>query len=151
MNETDTRVRTPCIGTCSTVFGDVVCRGCRRFLHEVRDWNGYDEDMKAAVWARLRELAERVLGSRLIVLDGSLLRAHARRAGVRFGAEDSEMLIALGLLRQTARHVRRLEDVGLTSIAAGERPETLLAGIERDLQAVAEAHYERYFRLRIEF
>ena len=25
---------TPCAGRCSTVFGDLVCRGCRRFNHE---------------------------------------------------------------------------------------------------------------------
>ncbi|WP_366536212.1 DUF1289 domain-containing protein, partial [Acinetobacter baumannii] len=29
---------TPCAGRCSTVFGDQVCRGCRRFNHEPRNW-----------------------------------------------------------------------------------------------------------------
>ncbi|HBZ99754.1 MAG TPA: DUF1289 domain-containing protein, partial [Pseudomonas sp.] len=24
------RIKTPCIGLCSTVYGDVVCRGCKR-------------------------------------------------------------------------------------------------------------------------
>lgn len=145
------RVRTPCVGTCSTVFGDVVCRGCRRFLHEIRDWNGYEDAQKAAVWARLREIAERVLGSRLLILDAVLLRQRAAEAGVRITDEDSNALIALGVLRQLARHTRRLETLGLASVDANIAPTELLAGIERDLQAVSEAHYERYFQPRIEF
>ena len=27
--------RTPCIGVCSTTYGDDICRGCRRFRHEI--------------------------------------------------------------------------------------------------------------------
>ncbi len=29
------RPRTPCVGMCSTTYGDLVCRGCRRFSHEI--------------------------------------------------------------------------------------------------------------------
>ena len=36
-----TPIRTPRIGVCSTGIGDAVCRGCKRFAHEVIDWNGY--------------------------------------------------------------------------------------------------------------
>ncbi|MEO1955257.1 MAG: DUF1289 domain-containing protein, partial [Gammaproteobacteria bacterium] len=35
-------VKTPCIGVCSTVFGDEVCRGCKRFQNEVIEWNSYN-------------------------------------------------------------------------------------------------------------
>ncbi|MCF8976542.1 DUF1289 domain-containing protein, partial [Pseudomonas edaphica] len=28
-------IKTPCVGLCSTVYGDLVCRGCKRFHHEV--------------------------------------------------------------------------------------------------------------------
>lgn len=34
-------IKTPCVGLCSTVYGDLVCRGCKRFHHEVIHWNGY--------------------------------------------------------------------------------------------------------------
>jgi predicted Fe-S protein YdhL (DUF1289 family) len=46
---------TPCIGLCSTVFGDSVCRGCMRFIHEVIDWNRYNDAQKQLVWQRLDE------------------------------------------------------------------------------------------------
>ena len=29
------RTRTPCVGICSTTYGDDVCRGCKRFSFEV--------------------------------------------------------------------------------------------------------------------
>lgn len=144
-------VRTPCIGTCSTVFGDVVCRGCRRFLHEVRDWNGYDEDARRAVWARLAQFADQVLGSRVLVVDEPRLRELAGRVGVRAGPGDSPALLALGVLRQAARHVRRLEDLGLTALDPGADPRVLLAEVERDLQTLSEAHYERYFAPHVRF
>lgn len=44
---------TPCAGRCSTVFGDQVCRGCRRFNHEVIQWNTYTNEQQRAVWKRL--------------------------------------------------------------------------------------------------
>ena len=39
-------IKTPCVGLCSTVYGDLVCRGCKRFHHEVIQWNGYNEEEK---------------------------------------------------------------------------------------------------------
>ena len=35
---------TPCIGICSTVYGDEVCRGCKRTFTEVIDWNNLSEE-----------------------------------------------------------------------------------------------------------
>ena len=50
------KVKTPCVGVCSTVFGDEVCRGCKRFQHEVIEWNGYTDFEKEIVWNRLESL-----------------------------------------------------------------------------------------------
>ncbi|KAA8732804.1 DUF1289 domain-containing protein [Acinetobacter qingfengensis] len=52
---------TPCAGRCSTVFGDSVCRGCRRFNHEVIQWNKYSIAEKAAVWKRLDAQLDQIL------------------------------------------------------------------------------------------
>ena len=35
--------RTPCIGVCSTTYGDDICRGCRRFRHEITSWINYSD------------------------------------------------------------------------------------------------------------
>ena len=52
---------TPCAGRCSTVFGDSVCRGCRRFNHEVIHWNRYSDEEKAAIWLRLDAQLDQIL------------------------------------------------------------------------------------------
>ncbi|KAF7276073.1 hypothetical protein GWI33_010948 [Rhynchophorus ferrugineus] len=52
---------TPCAGRCSTVFGDSVCRGCRRFNHEVIHWNRYSDAEKTAVWQRLDAQLDQIL------------------------------------------------------------------------------------------
>lgn len=45
----------PCIGLCSTTYGDAVCRGCKRTAEEVRDWNSYDDERKININRRLEE------------------------------------------------------------------------------------------------
>lgn len=52
---------TPCAGRCSTVFGDQVCRGCRRFNHEVIDWNIYSTEQQMSIWQRLDLQLDQVL------------------------------------------------------------------------------------------
>ncbi|MFT4019963.1 MAG: DUF1289 domain-containing protein [Acinetobacter sp.] len=60
---TDRRVAslTPCAGRCSTVFGDHVCRGCRRFNHEVIQWNTYTPEQQHTVWQRLDIQLDQIL------------------------------------------------------------------------------------------
>jgi len=58
-------IKTPCVGLCSTVYGDTVCRGCKRFHHEVINWNGYDDAQKRAVWLRLEQLLVQVMMAKL--------------------------------------------------------------------------------------
>ena len=53
--------RTPCVGICSTTYGDLVCRGCKRFAHEIVQWNGYDEGQQDAVRERLTRLRDEIL------------------------------------------------------------------------------------------
>ena len=67
-------IRTPCIGVCSTGIGDSVCRGCKRFDHEVILWNGYTHDQKVAIDIRLDELLTQVVSLRLRIVDEPLLQ-----------------------------------------------------------------------------
>lgn len=60
-NTCDDAALTPCVGRCSTVFGDNVCRGCRRFNHEVIEWNRYSPAQKKAVWQRLDQQLDQII------------------------------------------------------------------------------------------
>lgn len=140
-------VRTPCIGMCSTTYGDLVCRGCRRFSHEIIDWNRYHDDQKRAVWARLNALRDQVVEGRLSVVDPARLDEKLAMHRIPFDASASAPSRAYLLLRRGARHIQRLDAYGLEVLpeyADLSLPE-LRDLIDRDLQALAEAHYERYF------
>ncbi|MEJ1958966.1 MAG: DUF1289 domain-containing protein [Nitrosomonadales bacterium] len=43
----------PCIGHCTTVLGDDVCRGCQRTLEEVTRWPQMSEEERRAVNRRI--------------------------------------------------------------------------------------------------
>lgn len=74
---------TPCAGRCSTVFGDAVCRGCRRFNHEVIAWNSYTPEQHQTVWQRLDAQLNQILvpmlpHAELRVVEGFLHSKHVR-------------------------------------------------------------------------
>lgn len=52
---------TPCVGKCSTTFGDDVCRGCTRYAQEIIEWNTYDQSTKNQIWQRLDRQLDSVL------------------------------------------------------------------------------------------
>ena len=67
------RTRTPCVGICSTTYGDEVCRGCKRFSFEVINWNGFTPEERESVWKRLEKLKTQIMSSRLQILEPELL------------------------------------------------------------------------------
>ena len=52
---------TPCAGRCSTTFGDHVCRGCRRFNHEIIRWNSFTPEQQLSIWHRLDSQLDQIL------------------------------------------------------------------------------------------
>ena len=78
MPETARRLRrTPCIGVCSTTYGDLVCRGCKRFAHEVVGWNGFADAQRHVVWTRLNRLLAESVRAYVTVVDEQRLRSVA--------------------------------------------------------------------------
>lgn len=43
----------PCVGVCSTTFGDDICFGCQRTYLEVIQWNGLSDEEKDKINQRL--------------------------------------------------------------------------------------------------
>lgn len=96
-------IKTPCVGLCSTVYGDLVCRGCKRYHHEVIQWNGYNADEKQAVWLRLEQLLVQVMASKLEVFDAHLLRQQLENRKIRFVPHQSPYCWAYQLIARGAR------------------------------------------------
>ena len=72
-------IDTPCVGICSTVYGDVVCRGCKRFFKEIIEWNGYEHASKQEVYQRLSQLMSETMESLLSITDPVLLQQHLEK------------------------------------------------------------------------
>ena len=66
------RSTTPCLGICSTTYGDDVCKGCKRFVHEIINWPKYSMDERAIVNDRLEEFKLLILKERFKVVDKDL-------------------------------------------------------------------------------
>ncbi|QDH65142.1 DUF1289 domain-containing protein [Pseudomonas azotoformans] len=139
-------IKPPCVGLCSTVYGDLVCRGCKRYHHEVIQWNGYNAEEKQAVWLRLEQLLVQVMASKLEVFDPQRLRQQLEDRKIRFMPHQSPYCWAYQLIARGARVISRLDAYGLALLP--EFRERSLAdlrdAIDREFFLLSEAHYERY-------
>jgi len=127
-----------------------VCRGCKRFAHEIVAWNRYDDTTKDAVWQRLLMLRDQVVSGRIEVVDRRLLEAQLGHHRIVFAATDSDASRVWLLLWRGARHMRSLHAYGLRALPPfdAHSPLELRDLIDSDYQRLSEAHYERYFALR---
>ncbi len=144
------RIKTPCVGLCSTVYGDLVCRGCKRFHHEVTHWNAYGEEEKRAVWLRLEQLLVQVMTAKLEVFDSARLRQQLQQRQIRFVPQQSPYCWAYQLIARGARVISQLEAYGvvlLPEFRDWELP-ALRDAIDREFFLLSEAHYERYIAPR---
>ncbi|MEQ9464293.1 MAG: DUF1289 domain-containing protein [Haliea sp.] len=143
-----TVVKTPCIGVCSTGIGDAVCRGCKRFSHEVINWNGYTHEQKLAIDGRLADFLSRCVSNKLAVVDSALLQWQLQVQQLRFNPDHDEYCQVFSLLKAGAGQIARTEDFGFTVF--GEFRELALPQlrdlIDQEFYILSEAYYERYMR-----
>jgi len=144
------RIKTPCVGLCSTVYGDLVCRGCKRFHHEVVNWNLYREEEKRAVLLRLESLLVQVMAAKLEVFDPALLRHQLEQRQIRFAPQQSPYCWAYLLIARGARLIQQLDAYGIVLLPEfrdSSLPE-LRDAIDREYFLLSEAHYQRYIAPR---
>ena len=98
-------IRTPCIGVCSTGIGDSVCRGCKRFDHEVILWNSYTHDQKVAIDIRLDELLTQVVSLRLRIVDEPLLQKQLQTQQIPYEKNRNPYCWLFELLRAGAGQI----------------------------------------------
>ena len=140
-------IPTPCIGVCSTVFGDNVCRGCKRFSHEIISWNSYTNAQKRAVDDRLQQLLTRIVRGYLEVVDSQLLEQQIAVNKVASAAHRNAYCRAFDLLRAGAGQMDALENFGLQAVGNQQHLSAaqLKEVIDTEFRILSEAHYHRYF------
>jgi len=140
------KVRTPCIGVCSTGLGDTVCRGCKRFGHEVVAWNSYDNTQRAQIDQRLGSLLATCVSSKIHVLDAKCLARQLHQQQIAYPAHQDPHCWVVPLLRAGASQISDPAEYGLLVDAefVGHSMADLRELIDRDFYALSCAHYERY-------
>lgn len=135
----DSRPKTPCVGLCSTVFGDTVCRGCMRFVHEVIDWNKYNPEQKQIIWQRLDEHLRVILPQFVKIYDPRKIVARLQQQRIIYDEKNLWRGI-YSLLRLHDKGFIVLEDVGFMV-----KEDYQWSLIQQQLYQLASAYYQKDF------
>lgn len=134
---------TPCAGRCSTVFGDAVCRGCRRFNHEVIKWNTYTAQQQHAVWLRLDAQLDQILVPMLPFADLRHVEGFVLSKRVRLRPDASKGRKLYHALKICEKNKNFTNESGLG--ISEQQVKALWQEFERRVLALATASYDLAF------
>ena len=139
----------PCVGRCSTVYGDAVCRGCKRFSHEVIHWNQYTNAQKEQVWRRIGSLVCQVLPRWVTIERLNTLSRYLDENGLRYPKHLSPYSWALVCLEYFPKHLQALPSA--TGLRANHRmaskhnqnKTSFMLGLQNELYQISCAYHQR--------
>jgi predicted Fe-S protein YdhL (DUF1289 family) len=142
----DNVVKTPCIGVCSTGIGDRVCRGCKRFAHEVINWNTYSNNEKLLIDRRLSDFLSQCARNKLRVVDAALLQRQLDAQQVRYARHQDPYCWAYALLKAGAMQIDDPAAYGLQIDTEFRKLplDELRRVIDEEFYTLSDAYYERY-------
>ena len=142
---------TPCIGICSTTYGDLVCRGCKRFSHEIVAWNVYTEDQRERVWTRLHALRDQATAVFVKVSNEHTLRDAAQAAQIELRPAVSALTVGYELLRRKARDLHSVVEVGLVVLDPSRaEPVAVRDAIDAEFYVRSVAYFEHSFHIPVD-
>jgi predicted Fe-S protein YdhL (DUF1289 family) len=143
----DAPVMTPCVGICSTSIAGSVCRGCKRYAHEVIRWNSYSNAEQQIVWHRLEEFRITIVSNWFELVDTGLLKAQMTKQKIKFNPQLDARAWIYDLLRAGASQIEDITAYGLRVLpkSAGMTIPEINEVIEKNYLDLSEAHYLRYF------
>jgi predicted Fe-S protein YdhL (DUF1289 family) len=139
------RSSTPCLGICSTTFGDEVCKGCKRFSHEIVSWTKYSLEEREIINNRLEKFKIKILQHRFKVYDSKLLASRLDEKAINFNHSLDPITWIFDLFRAAGSQEFDLNKYGIESLNHFN-PKTIKDEINDELLQLSEAHHERYFK-----
>ena len=139
------RTRTPCIGICSTTYGDEVCRGCKRFSYEIINWNSFSPEEKEAIWKRLEKLKTQIISSRVKIFDSERMNEGIKKYRLRVKDDLNDSSKAFEIIKQVSESFEDLMDFGIELFNREKSLKDLKDDIEIELYTLSKAHYSKYF------
>lgn len=139
------RSTTPCLGICSTTYGDDVCKGCKRFVHEIINWPKYSMDERAIVNDRLEEFKLLILKERFKVVDKDLFAIKLKENAINYNNSLDPLTWVFDLLRASGSQNLDLSQFGITSLQSFDF-KTIKDELNNEMLELSKAHHERYFK-----
>ena len=112
------RSSTPCIGICSTTFGDDVCKGCKRFSHEITNWGKFSTDERAVVNSRLEQFKTTILEEKFSISDSELFESKMNEFSINFNSSLDPITWIFDLLRASSNKDLNVNDFGVEILPA---------------------------------
>ena len=141
------RSSTPCIGICSTTFGDDVCKGCKRFSHEITNWGKFSTDERAVVNSRLEQFKTTILEEKFTISDSELFESKMNEFSINFNSSLEPITWIFDLLRASSNKDLNVNDFGVEILPAfSDRSLIELRDlINQEMLQLSEAHYYKFF------
>ena len=135
------RSSTPCLGICSTTFGDEVCKGCKRFAHEIVGWTKYSQGEREIVNDRLEKFKIQILQHRFAVTDKNLFESMLEEKAINFNHSLDPLTWIFDLFRAAGSQSFDLGNYGIKSLNEFN-PKTIKDEINDELLELSEAHHD---------
>ena len=139
------RSSTPCLGICSTTVGDEVCKGCKRFAHEIVSWTKYSQEEREIVNDRLEKFKIQILQHRFAITDKNLFESMLEEKAINFNHSLDPLTWIFDLFRAAGSQTFDISNFGIKSLVQFN-PKTIRDEINNELLELSEAHHERYFK-----
>ena len=141
------RSSTPCIGICSTTFGDDVCKGCKRFSHEITNWGKFSTDERAVVNSRLEQFKTTILEEKFTISDSELFESKMNEFSINFNSSLEPITWIFDLLRASSNKDLNVNDFGVEILPAFSDLSLieLRVLINQEMLQLSEAHYYKFF------
>ena len=139
------RASTPCLGICTTTFGDEVCKGCKRFAHEIISWPKYSENEREIINGRLEQFKIKILQNRFKIFDSELLASKLEEKAINFNHSLEPLTWIFDLFRAAGSQEFELKNYGIQSLISFD-PKVIKDEINTELLELSEAHHQRYFK-----
>ena len=141
------RSSTPCIGICSTTFGDDVCKGCKRFSHEITNWGKFSTDERAVVNSRLEQFKTTILEEKFSISDSELFESKMNEFSINFNSSLEPITWIFDLLRASSNEDLNVNDFGIEILPAFSDLSLIELRdlINQEMLQLSEAHYYKFF------
>ena len=141
------RSSTPCIGICSTTFGDDVCKGCKRFSHEITNWGKFSTDERTVVNSRLEQFKTTILEEKFTISDSELFESKMNEFSINFNSSLEPITWIFDLLRASSNKDLNVNDFGVEILPAFSDLSLIELRdlINQEMLQLSEAHYYKFF------